>query len=117
QVEDTLSRVRHRFTKYADHNNSITEQKFLEALGENKDSFFAERFFRFLDKDGSGNLDMEEITQGARILLSGTTAQKAEFVFTLYDINGNGTIERDELKAVLTSCVMESKMKLNENVG
>ncbi|KAK3759988.1 hypothetical protein RRG08_048731, partial [Elysia crispata] len=115
QVEETLIKVRQRFAKYADSNNCVSEEQFLEALGENKESFFAERFFRFLDKDRNGHLDMEEITHGARILLNGSTAQKVEFVFTLYDRDGNGTIEREELNQVLTSCVLESKMKLNQN--
>ncbi|GFN95781.1 NADPH oxidase 5 [Plakobranchus ocellatus] len=115
ELEETLRKIRRRFAKYANRDNCITEQQFYEALGENKDSFFAERFFHFLDKDRNGQLDMAELEHGARILLSGRTAEKVAFVFTLYDIDGNGTIERSELNQVLTSCVLESKMKLNEN--
>ena len=50
-------------------------------------SFFVDRFFCFLDTNSNGYVDMSELLNGARVLLSGTTSEKVNFVFTLFDMN------------------------------
>ncbi|GFS01663.1 hypothetical protein ElyMa_006427400 [Elysia marginata] len=49
-------------------------------------SVFVDRFFCFLDTNHNGFIDMVELTAGARVLLSGTTSEKVNFVFTLFDM-------------------------------
>ncbi|KAK3760480.1 hypothetical protein RRG08_014329 [Elysia crispata] len=111
-LDETLVRVRQHFLQYVDQNNRITEEAFKEALGKKAKSFFADRFFWFLDTNHNGFIDMSELSAGARVLLSGTTTEKVNFVFTLFDMKNLGNIPRDEMREVLTACVKECKMKL-----
>lgn len=113
-TEKTIEKIRDHYSRYQNDDGQISKSNFLQALGDKKHSFFGGRFFDFLDEDKSGYLDMQELSQGARLLLSGTLDEKIGFIFKLYDITGDGGIERHELKEVLASSMKESCMQLSD---
>ena len=49
------------------------------------------------DADGSGGVDFAELATGLSILCGGTSDQKAEAAFSLYDYNGDGYISMEEM--------------------
>ena len=55
-------------------------------------SFFAERFFELFDQDSSGTIELSELMDGLRMLTKGTPAQKLQFLFDVYDVDGNNPL-------------------------
>ena len=91
--------------------NLIDLHEFQTALGLRMNGF-TKRIFSAFDSDGSSQIDFYEFVQGLSALSpSATIEEKAAFCFNVYDIDGNGFIDRDELKEVLTF-----SLKGNENV-
>ncbi|NWZ43288.1 NOX5 oxidase, partial [Brachypodius atriceps] len=121
----------------------ISLEEFRSALRV-KEPFFADRFFALLDADGSGSLSREELLGSLRRLLHGNSTEKLRFLFRLYDVdgetgksgfpgvnlgfgplqasgfvllpggNGSGSIDAQELRVVLRSCLRESSLALPE---
>lgn len=65
-------------------------------------SKFAEHVFRTFDKDGNGTVNFKEFLVG--LCVSGSdhnTDDKLKWAFDMYDINGDGFIEKHEMKEIL----------------
>lgn len=58
---------------------------------------FAEHIFNQFDSDRSGHIDFREFLQALSIQLKGSVEERLEWAFNLYDIDGTGFIERQEL--------------------
>ncbi|XP_033725536.1 NADPH oxidase 5-like isoform X2 [Pecten maximus] len=108
-----LSWIEQQFTAIAGEDGEISLEEFKDALHV-KRSFFAERFFALFDQDNSGSIELHELLDGLRTLTKGTPAEKLKFLFDVYDVDGSGTIDRDELKTVLMSCTEESSLSISE---
>lgn len=98
-------------------------------------SFFAERFFHLFDKDNSGTISLKELMDGLTLLTHGTEVDKLQFLFQVYDVDGqfktsvvvaqgtytiviaagNGHIDFHELRTVLKSCMNESALKFSDD--
>ncbi|XP_021366755.1 NADPH oxidase 5-like isoform X2 [Mizuhopecten yessoensis] len=108
-----LSWIERQFTTIAGEDGEISLGEFKDALKVRR-SFFAERFFALFDQDHSGSIELHELLDGLRTLTKGTPAQKLKFLFDVYDVDGSGTIDREELKTVLMSCTEESSLSISE---
>uniref|UniRef100_F7GK01 NADPH oxidase 5 n=1 Tax=Monodelphis domestica TaxID=13616 RepID=F7GK01_MONDO len=123
----------------AGEDREIDLQEFKKAL-KVKESFFAERFFALFDSDGSGTITLQELLGALNLLIHGNTMDKLKFLFQVYDVDGlcfinyspstgsqwslgkcssplgkrNGSIDPDELRVVLQSCLKESAISLPE---
>ncbi|CAG7731983.1 unnamed protein product [Allacma fusca] len=62
---------------------------------------YAQYFFNTFDQRRRGIISFEEFVQGLSILSRGTLQEKLRWTFSLYDINGDGCITRDEMKEVV----------------
>lgn len=51
----------------------------------------------------SGHLQWQEFVQGLSILSRGSVEEKLRWTFSLYDINGDGFITRDEMTDIVTA--------------
>ena len=47
-----------------------------------------ERLFRWFDSKATGTVDYEEFIRGMAICCRGTPAEKADFIFSIYDLSG-----------------------------
>ncbi|CAM9562557.1 unnamed protein product, partial [Ectocarpus sp. 13 AM-2016] len=76
----------------------------------------AERLFAVFDKKSSGEIDYEEFVCGLAVTCRGSWEEKVEFIFNLYDIHGQGAVNRDELAALLNH-VPKSIMRFGRAVA
>ncbi|CAH2240123.1 jg6377 [Pararge aegeria aegeria] len=64
---------------------------------------YAHYVFNTLDQDRSGLLSFEEFVTGLSILSRGTLEEKLRWTFSLYDINGDGFITKEEMTEIVTA--------------
>ncbi|KAE8905291.1 hypothetical protein PF005_g15008 [Phytophthora fragariae] len=63
-----------------------------------EDQFFVDRAIDVLDKDGSGELDWPEFIAALSALEKGDASRRVDFLFHAYDLNGDGFIQRHEVR-------------------
>ncbi|XP_051993300.1 Kv channel-interacting protein 4 isoform X1 [Xyrauchen texanus] len=66
-------------------------------------SKYAHFLFNAFDKDQNGSLSFEELVCDLSVLLRGTTEEKLNWAFNLYDINKDGQITKEEMLDILKS--------------
>ncbi|KAJ2951054.1 hypothetical protein O0L34_g5433 [Tuta absoluta] len=64
---------------------------------------YAHLVFNTLDQDRSGLLSFEEFVIGLSILSRGTLEEKLRWTFSLYDINGDGCITKEEMTEIVNA--------------
>ncbi|XP_052101743.1 neuronal calcium sensor 2-like [Mytilus californianus] len=72
-------------------------QDFLKGCYKENSSEFAERYFHAADKDKSGKINFKEFLLFLNHECTSDPVEKLNWVFDLFDIDGNGTIERPEM--------------------
>eukprot|EP01138_Halocafeteria_seosinensis_P010784 gb/GECG01011014.1/.p1 GENE.gb/GECG01011014.1/~~gb/GECG01011014.1/.p1 ORF type:complete len:1451 (+),score=219.92 gb/GECG01011014.1/:1-4353(+) len=60
-----------------------------------------ERLFTLFDKDESGVINYEEFIFGLAIWCRGTVEERMEFLFNMYDLNGDGYVSKADLRTML----------------
>uniref|UniRef100_A0A674BA28 NADPH oxidase 5 n=1 Tax=Salmo trutta TaxID=8032 RepID=A0A674BA28_SALTR len=128
-----LEWVTKQFESIAGDDKEIDLEEFKTAL-KVKESFFAERFFALFDSDGSKTISLDELLKALDLLIHGSETDKLRFLFQVYDVDGmcldynlqqtiyddfswpagSGSIDPDELRTVLKSCLRESAISLPE---
>ncbi|XP_061138268.1 NADPH oxidase 5-like isoform X1 [Syngnathus typhle] len=135
-----LEWVTKQFENIAGDDKEIDLDEFKTAL-KVKESFFAERFFALFDSDGSSSISLDELLEALDLLIHGSETDKLRFLFQVYDVDGewhhrnqmgqrerrepvvtssatfhagSGSIDPDELRTVLKSCLRESAISLPE---
>lgn len=63
---------------------------------------FCEHVFRSFDNDNSGKIDFKEFLVAINMTSGGSPRDKLEWAFNMYDIDGNGTIEKVEMIEIIT---------------
>ncbi|XP_043269251.1 Kv channel-interacting protein 1-like [Venturia canescens] len=66
-------------------------------------SQYAHYVFNTLDQDHSGILSFEDFVTGLSILSRGSMDEKLRWTFSLYDINGDGCITKEEMTDIVTA--------------
>ncbi|XP_017592494.1 PREDICTED: NADPH oxidase 5 [Corvus brachyrhynchos] len=70
-------------------------------------------------EEGNGILgkrlgELDELLGSLPLLLHGNSMEKLRFLFRVYDVDGSGSIDAEELRVVLRECLRESSMALPE---
>ncbi|XP_028136158.1 Kv channel-interacting protein 1-like isoform X1 [Diabrotica virgifera virgifera] len=66
-------------------------------------SQYAHYVFNTLDQDHSGLISFEDFVQNLSVLSRGSLDEKLRWAFSLYDINGDGCITREEMTDIVTA--------------
>ncbi len=75
-----------------------------------------ERYFKMFDCDHDGFIDFREFCTGASIWLKGTATEKIHFLFSTYDMNGDGLIDKSEMKHCLSNMFNKGIQMLKDMV-
>jgi serine/threonine-protein phosphatase 2B regulatory subunit len=98
-----------RFLKIdADKSGGIDIQELMamESVAENP---LAERIMQVFDKNRNGVIEMDEFLEGISIFSrQGAIDKKLEFIFSLYDINGDGFLSNGDVFNALKMMVGEN---------
>ncbi|KAI5706323.1 hypothetical protein M8J75_006984 [Diaphorina citri] len=78
-------------------------------------SQYAHYVFKTMDHTQTGLLSFEDFIQGLSVLSRGSVEEKLRWTFTLYDINGDGRITREEMTNIVTA-IYELMGKFAETV-
>ena len=82
--------------------NRISFREFQQALGL-PNTEFTSRIFSAFDSDNSNQIEFDEFILGLSAMSENATIEeKAKFCFNVYDIDGNHTIDKSELKQILS---------------
>ncbi len=63
---------------------------------------FCDRIFKIFDYSDRNYLDFEEFLIAITVTMNGSTTEKLKCAFKIYDLNGDGFLDRKELKQILS---------------
>jgi len=96
-----------RISGLRDADGLIDEQEFTRACGW-EDSEIAKRIFHLFDINSDRVVNFEEFVKGMAIFHGNDLDKKIDFSFRLYDLDGNGYIDRQELLGMLQASLLEN---------
>ncbi|XP_029001035.1 guanylyl cyclase-activating protein 2-like [Betta splendens] len=73
----------------------------VDPTGEASD--YAENMFRAFDKNGDNTIDFLEFVAALNLVFRGDLEHKLRWSFKVYDKDGNGYVEKEELRAIVDS--------------
>ncbi|XP_008008541.1 recoverin [Chlorocebus sabaeus] len=83
----------------------ITQQQFQSIYAkffpDTDPKAYAQHVFRSFDSNLDGTLDFKEYVIALHMTTAGKTNQKLEWAFSLYDVDGNGTISKNEVLEIV----------------
>ncbi|KAJ2858864.1 hypothetical protein GGI22_003177, partial [Coemansia erecta] len=102
-------------TKNANDVMVITRKMFYQCLGKygGARSVMAKRLFAYYDADKDNEITFKEMAQGFSVYNKGTLEDKAPYVFRAYDVDGDGRISRDDMRAMLEAFSEASRKLTN----
>jgi len=84
-------------------NEDTFKQIYSQFFPQGDSNAYAHFVFNAFDKDKNGSISFEEFVRALSMLCRGSMEEKLNWAFTLYDINGDGVITKDEFTEIVTS--------------
>ena len=78
---------------------------------------FIDRAFAIFDRQKNGRIVVDEYIETLAQLAGKNADTAVEFLFRIYDINGDGSLHMGELKEVLKASIADSGMTFDEQVN
>ncbi|XP_004242278.1 calcineurin B-like protein 1 [Solanum lycopersicum] len=97
----------------------ISKEEFQLALFKNKkeENLFSDRIFNLFDVKQKGVIDFGDFVRALDVFHPNAPQEvKIDFSFKLYDMDGTGFIERQEVKEMLIALLGESAITLDEEI-
>ena len=108
-----LEDIEERFKEIAGADERIDVDELQAGLRLN-DADYARRIFNLVDRDDSGDVTVWEFIEFAKVLVEGTPEEKLRIVFDLHDINGDGTVDENELTHILDRSLNEHSLEISQ---
>ncbi|RVE44379.1 hypothetical protein evm_010969 [Chilo suppressalis] len=99
------------FKQVVGDQKEITREQF-KTIHVSKNTFFTERVFDIFDEDHSGTISLQEFI--AAVHTYQTPDDKLQFLFRVYDKDGDGLIQHRELHEVMDACMKENGMEFSK---
>ncbi|KAL3847651.1 hypothetical protein ACJMK2_018553 [Sinanodonta woodiana] len=105
--------------------SELTKDQFVrvyDSVFEGDAAEFAEHVFRSFDEDGNGTVDFKEFILGLCMSGSSDLQAKIKWAFTVYDVNGDGFITKNEMHQIIkafykmTNCKTPSPQQLTDDL-
>ncbi|XP_053113028.1 guanylyl cyclase-activating protein 2-like [Hemicordylus capensis] len=90
-------------------------KQFFDITSQSEASEYAERAFRSFDRNGDNVIDFLEYVAVLNLVLRGKLEHKLKWSFKLYDTDGNGFLDKAELRKML-KCVYTVKQGWARNM-
>ncbi|XP_076803323.1 calaxin-like isoform X1 [Clavelina lepadiformis] len=76
-----------------------------------------DRVFRAFDKDSDSYICLSEWVEGLSTFIRGTLDERIEYAFTVYDLNGDGYISREEMFQMLKNSLVKQPTEEDPDEG
>ncbi len=107
EIADLYRQFRHDCMKHG-HGRKLTmtveefKDMYRQIFPQGDADKFAEHVFRAFDKDENGTINFRDFITTLSIQLKGSYQEKLEWLFDLYNIQGNEYIARDEAAEIIS---------------
>eukprot|EP00163_Fabomonas_tropica_P030204 TRINITY_DN6738_c0_g1_i2.p1 TRINITY_DN6738_c0_g1~~TRINITY_DN6738_c0_g1_i2.p1 ORF type:complete len:194 (-),score=46.86 TRINITY_DN6738_c0_g1_i2:230-811(-) len=94
----------------------IDKEEFCRALKLSNESMITDRLFRLFDENGDGDINFREFVCGLSVFCKkGTFEEKLHFSFNVYDLDGDGRIDKDEMTQIIKATLVQTPLQLSES--
>lgn len=77
-------------------------QQVMQQMGVS-DEFLQNLIFQVFDENGDDQINFQEFVTALSVMTRGDPQEKLQFAFQMYDLDGNGFIDKDEMTQIMDS--------------
>lgn len=110
---ENLEHLEQVFRDAVGPNQELSREQF-EQVVQSRNKFFAERMFQLFDTDRSGTVSLVEFMAAVKRFADRSQDEKLALLFELYDVDGDGMIQPNELRAVMKACMEENGLQFTD---
>ncbi|UYV80303.1 NOX5 [Cordylochernes scorpioides] len=115
-TSECLHRLEDRFKQMVGDSPSqeISLDQF-KLIINSKNETFAERMFKVFDTNNSGTVSLSEFMTSMWNFTRLESREKLKYLFDIYDLDGDGSIDHEELQRVLRACMEENGLRFSQS--
>merc|ERR1719334_1952029 len=111
---EAVTRLKEVFNeKLAKDKQEINFDEFKKII-PSKNEFFAKRIFNIFDHDKSGTITLTKFIETVQQFAKDDDDAKIEFLFHVYDTDGDGVLQEENFREVLKACMTENGMEFDD---